>query len=785
MAGLRKELWITALLVVLPLACYWPVAGHTFVEFDDTDYVVMNPMVRNGLSRDSVAWAFRESHSANWHPLTWLSHMLDVDLFGIEWPGGHHLVALGVHVVSGVVLFWALRALLLAGDPAWLDTRKRGKSAGRGAVPAIDPVWCCGVVAALFLIHPQHVESVAWISERKDVLSGLFWNLALWAYAGYVRGAQSWARYALVALCLALGLMCKAMPVTLPAVLLLLDIWPLGRWPLDVQRPGRGWLPPWPLVREKLPLFGLVVLSSVITFISQRASGAVVDVSGLSLADRLTNACRSYLIYLRQMIWPLDLAFFYPHPARYRPDWDHFYGLALLALGVLVVISGTVLWFARRYPFLLTGWLWYLGTLVPVIGIVQVGDQARADRYTYIPMVGIYLLLAFGAATLLARRRQVAAILAALIVVACCLLTYRQQATWADTVALANQGLKVVGPKNYMSWFMLGVVADRQGRLDEAEDNYRKALAIAPNSALAIQNMAKIMLETKRYPEAERYYRRLRTMRDAIHEAWIGEASALAAQGKYAQAEQLMRKLLERPDGAQEASAMLALMAAEQEDFPRALQIIQEAIDRFGPAGDLLLARGSVYKRTGRYEEAAADLTYAAAHCSDSVKSLYELAEVRLKQNRLDDVIALYRQMLLATPGNLKTKMALAALFEQVGRPRDAIRELEELLELQPDHANAANNLAWMLATHRDATLRNGAQAVAIAERAARNPVNATPALLDTLAAAYAEAGRFADAVRASTQAIQLARQAGDAALADDIATRLALYQAGRPYHQP
>ncbi len=373
---MRREILICLFLVLATLTVYWQVGNYEFVNFDDDKYIIENFHVQKGLTRDSVIWAFTATHVSNWHPLTWLSHMLDFQLYGLN-PSGHHLTNVFFHLVNTLLLFLVLKLMTGA-------------------------LWRSGLVAALFAVHPLHVESVVWVAERKDVLSTLFWMLTLWAYLGYTK-RPGVKRYLVILLAFALGLMAKPMLVTLPFVLLLLDYWPLKRIELGqsaiglpaasqpstiANKPGAQ---AFRLLLEKTPMFVLAAVSSVVTFIVQKSGGAVGALETYPFKIRMANALLSYVIYLKKMIWPQNLAVFYPHPGQSLPMWQAA-GAGLL----LVVVSIAVIRAGRRYPYLPVGWLWYVGTLVPVIGLVQVGDQAMADRYTYVSLIGLFIVVAWG-----------------------------------------------------------------------------------------------------------------------------------------------------------------------------------------------------------------------------------------------------------------------------------------------------------------------------------------------------------------------------------------------------
>ena len=372
------ELVVGLCLAIATLTVFWEVRNHQFVNYDDNRYVTENRIVQAGLTREGALWAFTTTHASNWHPLTWLSHMLDCELFGAN-PRAHHLSNLILHLANSLLLFLVFKRMT-------------------------GMLWQSAFVAALFAIHPLHVESVAWVSERKDVLSAFFWMLTLWAYLHYVV-SPGFGRYLLVLLFFALGLMAKPMLVTLPFVLLLMDYWPLGRLRLDGSSPNTSEsanlsAQPWPklgLVWEKLPLLAVSALSSLVTFLVQKSEAAVQSLAVFPLMVRVANALMSYMGYVGKTIWPRHLAVFYPHPGHVAV-WK--IAGAVLFLGG---VSALVIRMARRHPYLATGWLWYLGTLVPVIGLVQVGAQSMADRYTYLPSIGLFIMIAWGGPHLMPR----------------------------------------------------------------------------------------------------------------------------------------------------------------------------------------------------------------------------------------------------------------------------------------------------------------------------------------------------------------------------------------------
>jgi protein O-mannosyl-transferase len=398
-----KQIILSLILVVISLSIYWQTSTHGFYLYDDGDYVVNNSLILKGITPEGIKWAFSSFHSGNWHPLTWLSHMLDVQLFGVK-ASGHHLVNLLLHVVNALLVFFLLMRLT-------------------------SELWRGFAVALLFAIHPLHVESVAWIAERKDLLSGLFFLLTLLAWERYAR-KQSIISYLCSLLLFALGLMSKPMLVTLPFILLLLDWWPLGRF--DAQfRPAR-------LFAEKIPFFMLSLASSIVTFLAQNQAGAVVSFIRSPLPLRLANAVVSYGLYIKKMMWPNDLAVFYPSPTAI--SWWQPAAWGMVLIGVSIVLLKV----RKRYPYLVVGWLWYLGMLVPVIGVIQVGAQAMADRYTYLPLLGLFIMISWGtgeAATRVARKTAIAA--CAVVVIG--LLTFcawQQAGLWKSNILLFSRALE-------------------------------------------------------------------------------------------------------------------------------------------------------------------------------------------------------------------------------------------------------------------------------------------------------------------------------------------------------
>ena len=453
-----RSWWTTAAavtLVVLTLSVFAPVRHFDFVEMDDPSYVFENSQVLGGLTPHSVTWAFTTGHAGYWMPAVWLSYMIDVEVFG-QGPHGHHVTNLLLHVAATLLLF------------TWLAR-------------ATASLWRSAVVAALFAVHPLHVESVAWITERKDVLSAVFWMLTLWAYLGYVR-RPGWRRYAIVTVTFVAGLMSKAMVVTLPLVLLMADVWPLGRLRIGragtaspAERPFRA------LLWEKLPLVLLALCAAIVTFLAQLRQGAVGDLATLGPGLRIGNALVSYAEYIRMTVWPVGLSFFYPMPESI-PGWTIAGSVVLLA-GVTAAVI--VRW--RRWPWLAVGWFWYLATLLPVIGLVQVGEQARADRFMYLPVIGLFVMAVWGAAEIVPRRRWRPILLAGVstsVVTAFGVTARAQVWHWQDSVSLYTHASMVeLHQDEYSAHMQLGVAFRGKGRLDEAVVHFTRAVQLEPEAA--------------------------------------------------------------------------------------------------------------------------------------------------------------------------------------------------------------------------------------------------------------------------------------------------------------
>ena len=610
--------WVIVCVCIFLALLTWIVFGqtlwHDFINYDDPRYVYQNTKITSGLNIAGIAWAFTHIHSENWHPLTTITHMLDCSLYGLK-AGGHHFTNVLLHTVAVVLLFLVLQQMTGA-------------------------LWKSAFVAAVFAIHPLHVESVAWVAERKDVLSSVFFMVTLLAYVHYARAPSTW-RYLMVAFVFALGLMSKPMLVTVPFVLLLLDYWPLGRITDRRSHPGHQLLS---LLVEKIPLIALSVISSVVTFVVQR--GAIGWTEQLPMLARVNNALVSYVIYVRQMVWPTNLAVFYPHPENRLSPWE-----ISLALAVLIGMTVAAVILRKKAPYFITGWFWYLGMLVPVIGLVQVGWQGHADRYTYLPQIGLYIAGTWAFADLTAswRRGRVLLSAAALLVVAALGYTASIQTShWRNSETLFTHALAVT-KHNDVAENNLGIIFLQNGKLDDAISRLQAAIDLRPENGPSHNNLAKALLQKGRVAEA------------MVH----------------------------------------------------------------------------------------------------------------------------YRKFLEIEPENVEARNILGTALIQQGRIREAIEQWQDALAIEPENGNAASNLAWVFATCPDDSIRDGRRAVELAQKALRISGGKIPMVFRVLAAAYAEDGRFSQAIESAHRGADLATSQGNSGLAAELQSNIALYQAGTPLRDP
>lgn len=704
-------------LALVTLATYWRVIHNGFVNFDDDVYVTDNPWVNQGLSLHGIIWAFTHFYAANWHPLTWISHMLDCQLFGIN-AGPQHVVNVFFHAANVVLLFLLLNRL--TGAP-----------------------WRSGMVAALFAVHPLHVESVAWIAERKDLLCTFFGLLALLAYIQYAAlrkdplassRAGRWP-YLWALIFFALGLMSKPMLVTLPFLMVLLDFWPLERM-ADLSKIRN-------LVLEKWPFFGLTLIFCLITWFAQRSGNALTGAAH-STGFHVANALVSYVRYIEQTFWPAKLAVIYPlSPISFWQAAGAGIFLLLISTGFLLAV--------KQKPYLLMGWLWYLGALVPVIGLVQVGEQSLADRYMYIPIIGLFVICIWSAADLLARwqcGKQMQGFLAAVILFVCAVDTTYQLQFWRNSLTLFNHTLAIT-TNNALAQNDFATALAAAGDMSDAFQHYAEAARLAPDNAVMQNNFGVALAREGQANAAIARYEDAIRIQTNYPEAYSNLGSVLAAEGRYDQAISLLNHAVSLEPGNAELHENLAVGLLKQGKPENAVEEFHDAILLSPQNAGIRLNFGLTLFGLG-------DIPDATQQFSEAVRINPESPEAQFQLGR-----------------------CLAILHQ----PDQAIDHLRAAIQAEPDWPEPLNALAWILATDGSAHIRNGTEAVQLAKNAATLSQGKDPAILSTLAAAYAEAGQFDEAINTANQAIALAQQSGQAAIATQIRSLLALYQKHRAFH--
>lgn len=538
-------LFVSLVLVLLTLVVYWQVQNHEFILWDDQIFITENSHITTGLTQENIRWAFTTTYPDYWHPLPWLSHMLDYEIYGQN-PKGHHFNNLLFHIANTLLLFFVFKRMT-----------------GR--------LWESAFIAALFGIHPIQVEPVAWVTERKDVLSGLFWMLTLGAYSLYAERAGI-RRYLAFLLCFILGLMAKPMLVTIPFVLVLLDYWPLGRF---VRRPSRGKSVVLFLILEKIPLFLLAVSSGAATYMGAESAGAVLTSNTLPIDFRIGNAVLSYVSYIGKMIWPSRLAYFYPLPVDGLSLWQ-------VTISLLLLISITILSLlaARRLPFLIVGWLWYLGTLLPVVGFIQVGLQSMADRFAYLPLTGLYIMVAWGFPLILPKwrnRKAVLSLISCIVLSALSICTWFQLRHWKNSITLFEHALKVT-PYNYVAHFHMANALVRQGSAKEAIFHYGEAITIKPDYVEVYHNLGALLAQQGEIDEAvKQFHTALRFNPNDAH-AYYNLGNIFASRGELEKAELNYRSALQINVSDPRTHNNLGLVLMQQNKFEEALYHFSEAL---------------------------------------------------------------------------------------------------------------------------------------------------------------------------------------------------------------
>lgn len=704
--SIRPYIAASLLLLLIAFGIFWQVKNFDFVKYDDDRYVTENRHVQAGFSGDGVSWAFRTFHANNWHPLTWLSHMMDVQLYGLN-PSGHHLTNLFLHALNTLLLFFVL-------------TKMTGF------------LWRSFFVASLFAVHPLHVESVAWIAERKDVLSTLFWMLTIVAYIRY-KERPVFPRYLPVILFFILGLLSKPMLVTLPFVLILLDYWPLGQLPYpgvnseNHSKSSNGIVHGervasfWGLILEKVPLFFLSGISIVLTLYAQWSG--IAPLESLPFSSRVANAFVSYIAYVGKMFWPQNLAVLYPYAERV-PVWHAVGAVLILSLITFVAVRGM-----RRYSYLIVGWLWYVGTLVPVIGLVQVGEQSMADRYTYVPMIGLFLMIAWGVPDILSRHRfsRIALpVMAVSVIGALMITTGFQLQYWKNSMTLFSHTLRVT-KNNFVIHNNMGALLAQNNNLPEAVIHYREALKIKPDDADTHYNLANALARQGDLEGAVFHYSEVLRIRPGEASAHNNMGIALSLKGRTEEAIAHFREALKiNPDFA-DARLNLKAVRIKQEMAKRAVTVISALPPADPDSAEGQLQQGMVLFQKGKIDDsipyfrealrlnprlyaAYVSLGFAMVHKRELDRAIEyfrkaleikpDLANVHNSlgvalayRGALDDAISHYEKALRIDPNFAKAHSNLGVALAQKGKKEEAIRHLREALRIEPGYEDAKRNL--------------------------------------------------------------------------------------------
>ncbi len=746
---MRNPRIIGGLLAFITLLLYWPLSGYQFVNYDDPAYIIENQHVATGLTVDNLKWAFTGSFMGNYDPLNRLSHLAVGHFFGLN-PGAHHLASLLLHIANVSLLFFGLVRL----------TGKIGFSA---------------IASALFAWHPVQVEAVAWVSERKGILSSFFWLLTIWAYLRFVE-KRNWKNYTLLLLSFLLGLMSKPMLMTLPFALLLLDIWPLRRLQL-MGTPSPTTLSLRAAVQEKIPLFILTAGWIFVAYLTQHGAGAVPSIEGLPLSERGSNAVLSYWRYLGNFVWPTQLAVFYPYPTGW-PWWQ----VTAAVLGLIAVSLATLLTL-RRSPHYFSSWFWYLGTLLPVIQIIQIGGHSMADRYFYIPGIGICVLTALGVDQLREKwPQQRIFILAttAVALVACLTLTRVQLSSWRNSETLFSRALTVT-KGNDIAHYNLGMTLLEHNRWEEALPHFQAAVEIQPYSYSYWQLGA--VLDHLGHPaEAVTAYREAIRLNPTLTSAYNNLGAALAALGKTDEAITNYYQAIKLNPKDAEAHFNLGTIFEQQGKNPEAIREYNQAVTlkpNYAKArnnlGLLLAAAGQTASAMDQYLLALkADPNLAQTH--------YNLGLTLMATGQLDPAASQFAETIRLSPTHANAHYRLAVIRLRQGKIEEAVALLSESLRLRPNAPAALTLLARLRATNKNEKIRNAPEALGLATKADELTQHQNAEVLDTLAAAYAANGRFPEAVAAAKTALRLAEGRQQGELAAQIQKRLQLFEQGLPW---
>jgi len=667
---LRKHsvtiIWV--FLTVAICSVYLQVKDHQFINFDDDHYVTENSHVLSGLNLENIKWAFTSVYeSANWHPLTWISHMMDVRIFGMN-PGMHHLTNVIFHVLNSILLLIVLNKMTGA-------------------------LWRSAAVATLFALHPLHVESVAWIAERKDVLSTFFWMLTMLAYHRYVV-SRTISKYLLMILFFGLGLMAKPMLVTLPFVLLLLDFWPLKREELNLK------INPQRLILEKVPLMIMALAASRVTFYAQSVGGSVISLERVSFASRIQNVIISYVAYLWKMVWPLNLAVFYPYPKQFNILTVVMCLLLLIAITVIVLMS------ARRLPYLVMGWFWYLGTLVPVIGIVQVGIQSMADRYTYIPLIGIFVMVAWGIPELLDKwqlKKIALATLTGIVIPILIVCSWIQVGYWKNSNILFEHALEVT-VNNYLAHTSLASTLIEQGDLDGAIKHCTEALRINPKYTYAYNNMGRALRKKGDIQGSIEQYKQSLKINPHFIPIYLILGRALVEEKHYNEAVNQFQECLKIDPQNCDVYNSLGNIMQERGNLDDAIKYYMKALQIDPHQERVYYNLGIAYNKKGNIKKAIGYFEDAIREKPGYVEAINNLKTTRKLQKDYEDSILRIQEVLKTEPQNVVLITKLGGIYRQQGECDKAITQYQKAISIQPNFVQAMYGLITIYSDQKNYT---------------------------------------------------------------------------------
>lgn len=662
----RKYEYLIAVIITLFAAiAFYSVGNHGFTYYDDWEYVKDNYYVRQGLTWASVKWAFEmHGYAANWHPLTWMSHMIDVDICGLR-AECHHTTSLLIHIINANLLFFTLR----------LITRN---------------TWPSAVVAAIFAVHPLRIESVAWISERKDVLCGFFWILTIYAYGCYAK-KQNIARYIAVLFFYGASLMSKAMAVTLPFVLILIDYWPLKRlnvWGLESRSHSDN---TGKLILEKCPLLFLSFIASAITFYLQSSMGAVHPIDNITLWERVGNTLIAYVLYLWKMIWPVELSIFYPFPDKVS------YVKALFAASSIILVTILVIMNLRKRPYLMMGWFYYLGTMIPVIGLVQVGNQSMADRYTYMPSIGVTIMVVWWLFDIMDRRKILTYTMAVVftsIVTILCICTQVQLEYWKDNVSLFKRSLEISPDSNAMAHYTLGILLPKQQQTKEAIYHTEEAIRLDRKNANAYSNLASIMIEEGKEREALLYINETLKIKPDHVEALNNLGYLRARQGDVKGAISLFRRVLEIKPHYVDAKYNLAWALYKDGNKEKAEALLRSNLEYENEDGKSLNLLGVIKYKDGRVDEAVRYFQRAVESDPSDKESLKNSGLLFRRLGMSDLAIIIFKQLIEIEPKNISHKNILAEEYIKCGQYEAAEKQYIAILKIDPQNEQAKRAIA-------------------------------------------------------------------------------------------